>query len=174
VPSDSSIPSPTPAAGPASRPLGLGDHWPCPLCRQGQLEALVLTDAFACDFCRHILSADIQQQQVQVVDSSQPMAWRWTGEGWRSLHHPDTQLTPLIWIAAGLLLLVPSSLVAVASYLFPPLNPTPGPSFGEVWASLTLACHVAIVLWLLGEHYQVPMYVAAKVRWLQQRTRSTS
>ena len=174
MPPNFSLPSPASSPDPASQRLSLEEHWPCPLCRQGQLEALVLTDAFACNFCSHILSADIQRQQVQVVDSSQPLAWAWTGARWRSLQHPDTRLTPLIWTAAGLLLLIPSGLIALASYLFPPLHPAPGLSFGEAWASLTFASHLLIVLWLLGEHYQVPIYVAAKVRWLQQRTRSTT
>ncbi|MDA0672620.1 MAG: DUF2396 family protein [Cyanobacteria bacterium] len=168
MPSAPDVP-PSGSAASAARPLTLGDRVRCPLCRQGQLEALVLMDAFACDFCRHILAADLAKQQVQVVDSSQTMTWVWTGRGWRSLQRPDTRLTPLVWITAGLLLALPGGVIALSSYVLPPLNPSPGLTFGQIWACLTFACHAMIVLWLLAEHYQVPLYVALKVRLLRQR-----
>jgi hypothetical protein len=132
---------------------------------------LVLTEAFACNFCRHILTADLLNQRVQVVDSNQPLVWQWTGQRWRSCHQPAAALTPLVWITAGLLLFAPAGLVAGASYLFPPLDPTPGWSFGAVWAIATLALHLLLVLWLLAEHYQLPLYVATKVRIQRQRQR---
>ncbi|WP_036028637.1 hypothetical protein [Leptolyngbya sp. PCC 6406] len=151
------------------RSLNLTDTYRCPLCRQGDLQALTLIDAFACNFCRHILTADLDRQEVQVVDSSQPITWTWTGQRWQSLSHWGRPLTPLVWITTALLLSLPAGVVSLAGYLFPPLAPAPGLPFSLIWAAITFAAHFLLVLWLLAEHYQFPIYVTMQVRLLQQR-----
>lgn len=147
--------------------LDLNGRYLCPVCRHGQIEALTLMDAFACDFCRHIFTVNLQNQTVQVVDSAQPMSWRWKGHTWRGVHQDNWNLTLIIWIVGLALVGFPTGLVWLSSHLFPPLPGSPGAQLPAVWAGLTLACHSALVLWLLSEHYQLPLYVSAKVR-LQQ------
>ncbi|MBD0269899.1 MAG: hypothetical protein ICV77_16605, partial [Cyanobacteria bacterium Co-bin8] len=44
-----------------------GSTYLCPVCRHGQIEAMTLMDAFACNFCRHIFEVNLEQQTVQVV-----------------------------------------------------------------------------------------------------------
>ncbi|NEQ44568.1 MAG: hypothetical protein F6K00_13800 [Leptolyngbya sp. SIOISBB] len=158
-------------ASPPERLLNLNEAFPCPICRQGRLEAIVLTDAFACQFCRHIFSANLPEQQVQVVDSSQPLTWRWHGQGWRLVRSENAQeLSALVLFTAAVLMIIPASLVWLSGALFPPLTPTEGMPFSTLWAIVTFGAHLSVVLWLVGEYYQVPLYIAAKMRILRSRT----
>jgi len=154
------------------RPLNLDGAFPCPICRQGTIEAIVLTDAFACEFCRHILSANLADQQVQVVDSTQPLTWGWNGQRWRLVRGDDAQeLSMLVYLTAVVLMVIPAGLVWLSGVLFPPLTPSSGLPFSSVWAIITFAAHLSVVLWLIGEYYQIPLYVAAKVRIARSRYR---
>lgn len=152
-----------------SQPLSLDCTYPCPVCRQGSLQALVLTDAFACNFCRHILAAELEPQRVKLVDSLHPATWRWVGDRWRPATPKSAEESWLTWFAATFLAIAPASIVGIASYLFPPLPNQPGGSFSHVWAWLTLVAHLGIVAWLLGEHYQVLLYLRAKLRGLRRQ-----
>jgi hypothetical protein len=152
------------------RPLNLDSAFPCPICRQGTIEAIVLTDAFACEFCRHILSANLADQQVQVVDSTQPLTWGWNGQRWRLVRGDHAQeLSMLVYLTAVVLMVIPAGLVWLSGVLFPPLTPASGLPFSSVWAIITFAAHLSVVLWLIGEYYQIPLYVAAKVRIARSR-----
>ncbi|HEY9645238.1 MAG TPA: DUF2396 family protein, partial [Chroococcidiopsis sp.] len=106
----------------AERSLSYDESYLCPICRHGQISSLVLMDAFACNFCRHIFTANLAEQTVQVVDSSQPMSWRWNGRTWRFAHQPDDlNLTVMIWLIGAVLVMLPSALVWLSAYTFPPL-----------------------------------------------------
>ena len=159
-------------ANQAQRPLDLGDSYPCPVCRHGDIHSLTLTDAFACDFCRHILSADLNQQQVQVVDSTQAITWAWNGQQWRVVNaNRNADVSGLVIFTAVVLVLLPASLVWLAGFIFPPVTSSTSSQipFSTIWAFLVLLAHLALVLWLIGEYYQIPFYVAAKVRVFQRR-----
>ncbi|HEY9887937.1 MAG TPA: hypothetical protein V6D02_06010 [Candidatus Obscuribacterales bacterium] len=150
--------------------MSLSDAYPCPVCQQGGLEAIVLMDAFACQFCRHILAADLTAQRVQVVDSTQALTWGWTGHRWQRVREAgERELSGLILLTAVVLITLPASVVWLAGAIFPPLEPTAIWPFATVWALLTLLAHLGLVLWLVGEYYQIPFYVAAKVRVLRLR-----
>jgi hypothetical protein len=152
------------------RPLDLNSTFPCPVCRQGKIQALILTDAFACEACRHILSANLAQQQVQVLDSSQPLIWGWNGQRWRLIRGNEAQeLLALVLFAAASLMIFPAGLVWLSGKLFPPLSPPSSISFSTAWAIVTFVAHLSFVLWLIGEYYQIPLYVAAKIRILRSR-----
>jgi len=151
------------------RPLSLNDSFPCPVCRQGNIEAIALMEAFACEFCRHILSANLPDQQVKVVDSSQPLTWLWNGTRWQLARGENEQeLSALVLFTAAVLIVIPASIVWLSGALFPPLQPSAVP-FSTVWALITLAAHLSFVLWLIGEYYQIPFYVAAKIRIMRLR-----
>lgn len=157
---------------PEPQALMYEDSYICPICRHGQISALTLMDAFACNFCRHIFTANLQNQTVQVVDSSQPLSWRWDGRGWQSTHRDDPGLTAVIWFVSLVLVLIPAAIVGLMSYLFPPLSGSVWSWFPSVWLGCTLGVHLLMVSWLLAEHYQIPIYVANRVRirdWLGRR-----
>lgn len=149
------------------RPLDLQDHYLCPVCRHGTLSELALMDAFACDFCRHIFTANLEQQTVQIADGTQPMAWRWDGQTWRSLLSHDRSMTVLIWLLGAVIAIAPPLLVWLSLYTFPPLPGSRWEWFPGVWASCTLVVHLLLVGWLAAEHYQFPLYVRSKL-WLRR------
>ncbi|GAB4159823.1 MAG: hypothetical protein Fur0046_39110 [Cyanobacteria bacterium J069] len=146
------------------RPLNFGDRYTCPACRHGEITGLTLMDAFACNFCRHIFTANLSEQSVQVADSVQPMIWRWTGWNWQSAYQADPNLTTFVWLIAGMLVVLPTGIVWLSSYTFPPLPGSPWAWFPVVWVSITLSAHLLMVGWLLAEHYQFPPYISSKVR----------
>ncbi|GAB4464023.1 MAG: hypothetical protein OHK0037_17540 [Elainellaceae cyanobacterium] len=147
-----------------SRLLDFGDRYTCPVCRHGEITGLTLMDAFACNFCRHIFTANLADQSVQVADSVQPMVWRWTGWNWQSAYQTDPNLTTFVWLISVLLVLLPTSIVWLSSYTFPPLPGSPWSWFPAVWVSITFSAHLLMVAWLLAEHYQFPPYISSKVR----------
>ncbi|MEM9766935.1 MAG: hypothetical protein AAF892_03500 [Cyanobacteria bacterium P01_D01_bin.71] len=150
------------------RLLNFNDSFPCPVCRQGSLEAITLTEAFACRFCRHILSADLAVQQVKVVDSTQPLVWLWNGQHWQLKRSEKEQsLSILVLLFAALLVVVPAGIVWLSGQVFPSLEQTSAITFSTLWSLTTLMAHLGLVLWLIGEYYQIPIYVVAKMRFLQ-------
>ncbi len=159
--------SPKQDAARSHRPLSFQDEYLCPVCRHGQIANLTLMDAFACDFCRHIFTANLNDQSVQVVDSSQPMSWRWNGRAWQVAHRDEFNLTLVIWIVSIFLVVLPPTLVWLSAYTFPPLPDSGWAWFPIAWAIGTFAIHFFMVFWLMAEHYQLPLYVASKIRLRQ-------
>jgi hypothetical protein len=149
--------------------LDYRDVYPCPICRHGDLSALLMTEAFSCNFCRHIFTANIEENTVRVEDSSQPLNWRWNGRSWQSVHRDDIDLTIVLWIIGAVLFILPASLVhVICDSIHPPLAAVTS----LVWFTLTLLCHTTLVLWLLAEHYHFPPYVSGKAQfrtWLDRR-----
>ncbi|MBD2077744.1 hypothetical protein H6F86_28425 [Phormidium sp. FACHB-592] len=146
------------------RSLNYQETYICPVCRHGQITALTLMDAFACDFCRHIFTANLSEQSIHVEDSSQPMTWRWNGHNWKAANQLDTDLTIVIWLVGVALVLLPPALIWLPSHTFPPLQGSTWAWFPSVWIGLTFGAHLTFVAWLLTEHYQVPFYITYKVR----------
>ncbi|NJP08123.1 MAG: hypothetical protein HC866_00480 [Leptolyngbyaceae cyanobacterium RU_5_1] len=139
----------------------------CPVCRHGQISAIVLMDAFACSFCRHIFTADLRDQSVRVEDSSQPMTWRWNGHAWQATNQMTADLTIMIWLVGTVLVVLPPSLIWISSHMFPPMQGSTWYWFPTIWVALAFLSHFSFVAWLLIEHYQLPFYVTCKV-WLRE------
>lgn len=153
------------------RTLNTQEAFPCPICRHGQIEALTLMDAFACNFCRHIFTTNLKEQTVHVEDSSQPMIWRWNGRKWQAANQTDLDLSIVIWLVAIALILLPPSLIWLPSQIFVPIDGDSGAWFPTFWITLTFGLHFTFVAWLIAEHYQLPFYIASKVRirrWLER------
>lgn len=156
---------PSVSQAPKGRSLTLeGPSYPCPLCWQGQLQPMILVDAYGCSLCQQILLANLDQQTVHPVDGSRPLGWRWQGFGWQPLHHPPQDVTFILWCLAAILVISPPMLVALGAYLFPPLEGTPGGNLPWGWAALTLILHGLMVVWVLAEYYHPPLYRLLQVR----------
>lgn len=138
--------------------------YPCPICRHGQISELALMEAFACNFCRHIFTADLLAQSLRVEDSSQAYVWCWTGDRWRPARPDNYPLTLLVWIGSLLLILLPPGLIWLSYHTFPPLPDSPWYWFPILWAITTFCLHTGFVFWLLAEHQQLSLYVILKVR----------
>jgi len=132
----------------------------CPACGSGELSTMAMMDLFACDFCRHMFTANLQTQSLQLADSLQPMAWRWTGWQWRAAHQADTAAA-LVWTFAIGLVIVPVTLISLSNYVFPPSD---GMRFVITWVALTGLSHSIISGWLLAEYHRWPWYVASRIR----------
>ncbi|MGD1856025.1 MAG: hypothetical protein ACFB2W_17430 [Leptolyngbyaceae cyanobacterium] len=153
------------APGLSSLPtLSYHDTYTCPVCAHGELSVLPLMDAFACSFCRHIFTANLEAQSLQMADSVQPMVWFWTGERWRANRRPDGRVTAVVWSFALAIACLPALLVVLSNYMFPPIDGDGVNQFAVIWTAATLLAHVGIVLWLIAEHYQWPWYVTAKIK----------
>lgn len=154
--------SPTPP--PESRRLDYQDVYSCPVCRYGQISVLTLTESFACNFCRHIFTTNLQEQLLIMADSTQPLAWRWTGKNWKIAHHRNSELTSVFWLLGMALVIFPTLIVAISAYIFPPEDDSVGSWLPKFWSGLTFFSHLTFVLWLLAENYQLPFYMFLKVK----------
>jgi hypothetical protein len=154
------------------RSLSAQETYICPVCRHGQISSLALMDAFACNFCRHIFTINLQDQLIRVEDSSQPMTWRWNGRTWQSANQLDADLTIVIWLVGVALVILPPGLIWLSSHTFPPMRGSVWYWFPSVWVGLSFLLHFLFVAWLLVEHYQFSFYIACRVRlqdWLGRR-----
>lgn len=148
------------------RPLSDRGDYPCPICRHGRVAPMPLMEtAMACDFCRHLFTAQFSAQILRVEDSAQPLSWQWGGRSWQPVR-PGTwaTLTPTLWVAAAVLAVLPATIIALAQYIFPPLPDSRGSALGPWWLALTAIAHFCLVSWVLLEHYQLASYVSLKLR----------
>jgi hypothetical protein len=148
---------------PLKSAFNLQDTFPCPICRKGQVQSMVMMETLSCSFCRHIFSADLSQQILRVEDTIPKSTWAWNGDRWTSRNLADVDLTLLVWFTSIFITVIPASLLGLSAYIFPPIGGLQWDSFSVVWSGLTLGSHALIAAWLLVEHYQLPGYVAAKI-----------
>lgn len=146
-----------------SRSLSTQGVYTCPVCRHGEITTLTLMDAFACNFCHHIFTANLAEQSVQVVDSSQALVWRWNGQSWRSAYQRSADLTGLVWVGGAVLTVVPPLLIGLPAYMFPPLEVS-SLNIPLIFTGLAFFAHLTIAVWLVAEHHQFPLYMTLRVR----------
>lgn len=141
------------------QPLSYDGVYTCPVCRHGKISALPLMEAFACNFCQHIFSANLEQQLLKMADSQIPLSWRWNGQRWKGLQHEGVELGWGYWVAAIAFLVIPTTLVGLAAYLFPPLTNSPFSWFPIFWTVFTFLSHLSCLGWLVVEYYQFPLSI---------------
>lgn len=147
--------------------LNLSDNYPCPLCYRGQLSAMILMETFACDLCQHIFSANLTEQTLQMADTQLPTRWLWQRDKWQRLSQNKTYISWIYIFWAVVFVLIPTSLIATANYLFPPLRGSTLAWFPLFWLISTFIGHLICLVWLLLEYFQFPLGVY--VRSHQQR-----
>lgn len=143
------------------------DAYNCPVCRHGRVSALPLMEAFACNFCSHIFTANLEKQLLEMVDSQISLTWRWDGRGWKGIQREEMEPSWLYWIAGAIFLFLPPGITGLASYLFPP---SPGDNlswFPSFWTLLVFLSHLTLLVWLVVEYYQFPVFIYLRV--LKQR-----
>lgn len=141
----------------STKPLEANGVYLCPVCRHGQIAPMVLMDTYACNFCRHILSLDINQQTARLEDSAMVFRWQWTGDHWRSLNTPPVNLTYTAILLAILLITLPPALIWLGYQIFPPLSSDPRAHwFPLFWVGLTFVAHTIIVLRIFASLLPTP------------------
>lgn len=140
--------------------------YPCPVCRLGQIEALPLMDAMACNFCNHIFTADLEKQQLKMPSRQPPLIWRWNGRKWTEAQLEGVELGWGYWLAAVALVILPTTLIGLCAYTFPPTPGIPLSCLPTVWTGLTFLSHLGIIGWLVIEFHQFP--IGAYLRAIRQ------
>jgi hypothetical protein len=66
--------------------IDLQEQYPCPRCKRGNLQAILLTEAFGCDRCQQIFGLSEDNQTIEQLSTSYPYTktWQWMAEGWHS------------------------------------------------------------------------------------------
>ena len=150
----------------SARYFSYQEVYPCPVCRLGQLKALPLMDAMACDFCRNIFTANLEKQQLQMPSRQPPLIWRWNGRNWTGAHLEGVELGWGYFLAAIALVALPTTLIGLTAYSFPPTPDTPLSWLPIAWTGLAFLSHLGIIGWLVIEFYQFP--VGAYLRVMRQ------
>jgi hypothetical protein len=147
---------------PSAFPLNYQGIYTCPVCRRGQISAIALMEAFGCDVCHHIFTANLQRQSLRVADTSPALTWRWDGGKWKPSHRDGVGLSRSVWLVAIAFVLLPTAIVGTAAYIFPPLPDSPLQWFPLAWVGMAFLSHLAIVAWLILEYYEVPSLMALR------------
>lgn len=138
--------------------------YPCPVCRLGQVRTLPLMEALACDCCHHIFTADLEKQLLKMADRQPPLTWHWNGKNWIGAHLEGFEWGWIYWLFAIALVILPTTLIGLAAYTFPP---EPGSRLSwlpAAWTGLVFVSHLGIVGWLVIEFYQFPVRAYLRIR----------
>ena len=138
--------------------------YPCPICLYGQISPLSLMDAMACDSCRHIFTTDIEKQQIKMADRQQPLIWRWNGKKWTEAHLEGAELGWGYWLGGITFVILPTTLLGLTVYTRPPIPGSALSWLPTVWTGLAFLLHLAIVVWLVIEFYEFPIWAYLKSR----------
>jgi hypothetical protein len=141
--------------------------YPCPVCRVGKINHMPLMEAMSCDFCQQIFTVNIEQQQLKMPSRQPPLVWNWNGFNWTEAHVEGVEFGWGYGIAAAAFVLLPTILIGVVAYYFPP-NPSALITWVPyIWTILTFFSHLSIMVWLFIEIYQIPVgaYFRAMRRW---------
>jgi hypothetical protein len=65
--------------------IDLHQSYPCPCCR-GQINPIILTEAFGCDRCQKIFTLQDNGYIIEQVSNPHPQrnSWQWDGKRWSS------------------------------------------------------------------------------------------
>jgi len=138
--------------------------YPCPVCRLGEMESLPMMEALSCQVCQHFFTANLEKQQLVMVDRDPPLIWQWNGKNWVGAHLQGVELGWGYSVAAIAFTVLPPLLIGFANYLFPPVPGSRLSWLPNAWALLALLTHLAIIGWLVLEFYQFPLRTYFRVR----------
>jgi hypothetical protein len=126
-------------------------------------------EALACNFCQHIFTANLERQVLKMADSQLALSWYWNGRHWSGLRGEGNELGSGYLFAGVLFVFLPTSIVAVSAYLFPPMPGSPLSWLPIFWSTLTFFAHLSCIFWLILEYYQFPVNIY--LRALRRRLR---
>jgi hypothetical protein len=143
-----------------------GDY-PCPVCRVGKISHMPMMEAMSCDFCQQIFTVNIEQQQLKMPSRQPPLVWRWNGFTWTEAQLEGVEFGWGYIIGALAFVILPTSLIGIIAYNFPPSSQVPLSWVPYLWTVLTFISHFTIILWLFIEVYQIP--IRAYLRAIRER-----
>ncbi|MBK1988992.1 hypothetical protein A0J48_015840 [Sphaerospermopsis aphanizomenoides BCCUSP55] len=150
-----------------SASLNFQGDYPCPVCRVGKISQMPLMEAMSCDFCHEIFTVNLELQQIKMPSRQPPLVWRWNGFKWTQAQLEGMELGWGYVLAAIAFVVLPTTLIGIAAYYFPPDPHVPLSWIPYIWTILTFLLHLAIMIWIFIEVYQIPIgsYLRAVSRW---------
>lgn len=138
--------------------LSLGEIYPCPICRRGQVAAMPMMEVLACNFCSHVFAIAPDRHKLLMADNAAPIAWQWDGMNWKNAKRQGENLSMFTALIGVTLVVLPTALVGLAGYTFAPLDDSPLGWVPPVWTVLTCICHLYFVAAFVTEYYQLPIF----------------
>ena len=150
-----------------SSSLNYQGDYPCPVCRLGKISQMPLMEAMSCDFCQEIFTVNLELQQIKMPSRQPPLVWWWNGYKWNQAQLEGVELGWGYVVAAIAFVILPTTLIAIGAYYFPPDRNLPFSGIPYIWTVLTFLLHLSIIIWILIEVYQIPIgaYLRAINRW---------
>jgi hypothetical protein len=150
-----------------SKSLNFQEDYPCPVCRIGKISQMPMMEAMSCDFCHEIFTINLELQQIKMPSREPALVWKWNGFKWSESQLVGVELGWGYGLAAIAFIIFPTSLIGITAYYFPPHPSSPLSWIPSIWTVLTFILHLAIIVWILIEVYQIPImaYVRAMTRW---------
>lgn len=145
-----------------TKPFDTHGVYPCPVCRVGKISHISLMEAMGCDFCHEIFTVNLEQQQIKMPSRQPPLIWRWNGFNWAEAQLEGVELGWGYGLAATTFVLLPTTLIGLVAYYFPPSTNDILSWLPYIWTILTFLSHLSIIIWIFIEVYQIP--VAAYLR----------
>ncbi|WP_414551252.1 hypothetical protein [Anabaena sp. CCY 0017] len=141
--------------------------YPCPVCRVGKISRMPMMETMACDFCYEIFTVNLEQQEIKMPSRQPPLIWRWNGFNWTEAQLEGIELGWGYGLVAIAFVVLPTSLIGIVAYYFPPISHDPITWLPYIWTILTFLLHLSIILWIVVEIYQIPVvaYLRAINRW---------
>ncbi len=150
-----------------SHRFNIKGEYSCPVCRHGKVAAMPLMETFACNFCQHMFTTNFDKQLLKMADSQLPLTWYWNGKNWKGLHREGAEIGWGYLIFALGFVFLPTGIIALGTYLFPPLPDSPLYWLPVIWSILTFLAHLSCLIWLIIEYYQFPIFLY--IRALKRR-----
>ncbi|RMF27617.1 MAG: hypothetical protein D6756_01630, partial [Cyanobacteria bacterium J083] len=119
--------------------LDLDNRYNCPICLHGEISCMPLMEAMSCNFCNHIFTIDAQAQILKLADSQLPIVWYWNGRRWQSIERKSTRANfNLVYgIFSLAFVILPTLIMGIAAYIFPPLPDSPLSWLPLLWTIIT-------------------------------------
>lgn len=137
----------------------LQGEYSCPVCRHGKVSEMPLMEAFSCNFCQHIFTANFDKQLLKMADSQLPLTWYWNGKTWKGIHREGAEVGWSYVVFALGFIFLPTTIVGSVAYLFPVASDSWLYWLPGTWAVLTFCAHLFCVIWLVIEYYQFPIFL---------------
>ncbi|MBE9046471.1 hypothetical protein IQ255_19010 [Pleurocapsales cyanobacterium LEGE 10410] len=147
-------------------------EYPCPVCRHGKISQMPLMETFSCSFCQHIFTTNFSKQLLKMADSQLPLTWYWNGKIWKGIHREGAEVGWAYIIFALAFVCIPTAIIGMGTYMFPPMNDDVLSWLPLIWTILTFCAHLSCVIWLVVEYYQFPIFLY--VRALKRKLSPTN
>ena len=131
------------------RKIDLQKNYPCPSCRKGSLNLILLTEALGCDRCQKIFVVKENYQIIgQLSSFEQKKTWYWNGSSWSNLYTGLTQNTLSALLIT--MVLLPMLMAIFLSLLLRRIPPN-SMMLGVIVCLVTII-FVGLILWLAYRH----------------------